>query len=409
MDTLGFAALTPTYGCRAAAWRTCSREGDWVKGGARRKAEKGGPVTGRGYALWQSLWDEPAGSARRRFAIGLLSPLEALYETLRRRDQAKRLRRRRSLPGCVISVGNITLGGTGKTPAVLWIARTLHKAGFSVAVLSRGYGRRGSGVEKVRLDGPLHKNAERYGDEPVLLARRLPWAAVWVGADRRDAGMRAVAHDRPDVFVLDDGFQHVQLHRDLDLVLLDAARPTGNGRLLPAGPLREPPQALERAHAAIFVGDTENPSTAAESLRQGPLLGKPVFQARPVIGGFFQAAQADFPVPQEDLSRAPCIAVAGIARPQRFFSALEAMGVACLRRCAFPDHHRWTPKDERGLLRVVQETGARWIVTTEKDAVRLPPSLAKRAVYAAMDLDFGPDADRFRDVLLHAVRWWRRS
>jgi len=305
-----------------------------------------------------------------------------------------------------MSVGNITVGGTGKTPAVLWIARTLHEAGLSVAVLSRGYGRRGTGVEKVRLQGPLHESAVRYGDEPVLLARRLPWAAVWVGADRYEAGLGAVAHDQPDVFVLDDGFQHVQLHRDLDLVLLDAAHPTGNGRLLPAGPLREPLQALERAHAAIFVESPEKPPLRADSLRQGPLFGKPVFQARPIIAGFFPAAALSGP--QQDFAQDPCIAVAGIARPERFFSALEALGVPCLRRFAFPDHHRWTPKDERKLLQALQETGARWIVTTEKDAVRLPPPLAKRSLYAVMDLDFGSDADRFRDVVLHAVRSWSR-
>lgn len=383
-------------------------------------------MTGRGHALWPSLWEEPVGSARGRLAAGFLSPLEALYRALLRCNQTRRLRRRRRLPCGVISVGNITVGGTGKTPAVLWIARTLHQAGLSAAVLSRGYGRRGSGVERVRLQGPLHKNAERYGDEPVLLARRLPWTVVWIGEDRWEAGMRAVVHDRPDVFVLDDGFQHVQLHRDLDLVLLDAARPTGNGRLLPAGPLREPPESLKRAHAAIFVENGVRSASGVDSLRQGPLSGKPVFHARPRIGGFFQATTASsgaeaapaakaalaqerfFAGPGKELFRDPCIAVSGIARPERFFSALDALGVPCLRRFAFPDHHRWTPKDERRLLEALGETGARWIVTTEKDAVRLPPKLAQRAVYAAMDLDFGSDTDRFRDFLLRAAGSWGR-
>ncbi|MEJ5364089.1 MAG: tetraacyldisaccharide 4'-kinase [Desulfosoma sp.] len=360
------------------------------------------------------------GSLRGRLAAGFLAPLEALYKGLLRCDQARRLRRRQRLPRCVISVGNITVGGTGKTPAVLWIARTLYQAGFSTAVLTRGYGRRGRGAEKVRLEGPLHKSAERYGDEPVLLARRLPWTSVWVGADRWKAGMRAVVHDGPDVFVLDDGFQHVQLHRDLDLLVLDAARPTGNGRLLPAGPLREPPESLTRAHAAIFVGNAQSSASGADILRQGPLLGKPVFHARPVLGGFFHAAasppgaaappfgQAFIPGPPEDLFRGPCIAVSGIARPERFFWALDALGIPCLRRFAFADHHRWTPRDEQGLLQALGKTGARWIVTTEKDAVRLPPKLAQRAVYAALDLDFGSDSDRFRDFLVQAVRSWGR-
>lgn len=364
-------------------------------------------MTGFRHAWTHALWYEPAETAPRRLVLGLLAPLEALYRVFLRRDQAKRLRRRRKLPRCVISVGNLTVGGTGKTPTVLWIARTLHQAGYTAAVLTRGYGRRGSGAEKVRLNGPIHEAAAQYGDEPVLLARHLSWASVWVGSERFATGRRAVAEDRPDVLLLDDGFQHLQVHRDLDVVLLDAARPWGNGRLLPAGPLREPPDRLVRAHAVILAGNpTSSPSTGFERLRDGPLRGKPVFHARPVIRGFFRAETPAPVEPIESIFQDPCIALAGIARPERFFSALETLGVPCVRRVAFPDHHRWTPGDERGLLDILRSTGARWIVTTEKDAVRMPPPLASRAVYAAMDLDFGPDAEGFREFILQAVRSW---
>lgn len=354
---------------------------------------------------WESLWYEPAGSVDGHLVHAFWAPLEALYRALLRRDQARRLRRRRTLPRCVISVGNITVGGTGKTPTVLWIARALREEGLSVAVLSRGYGRRGSGVEKVRLQGPIHEAAARYGDEPVLIARRLPGASVWVGASRREAGLRAVAEDRPDVLLLDDGFQHLQLHRDLDLVLLDGARPFGNGRLLPAGPLREPVDHLARAHALILVGEPKAlPPKGFERLTDCVLRDQPVFHARPVIRGFFRADPTGLSETSENLFQAPCIAAAGIARPDRFFSAVESFGVACVRRFAFPDHHRWSPGDVRFLLHTLRSTGARWILTTEKDAVRMPPLLAERAVYAAMDLDFGPDAEGFRQTVLQAVR-----
>ncbi len=371
------------------------------------KPKTGETVRNRGHFLWELLWYDPAGSLGRCLVHAFLAPLEALYRVVLRRDQARRLRRRQALPRCVISVGNITVGGTGKTPTVLWIARALHEAGRTVAVLSRGYGRRGSGVEKVRLQGPIHEAAARYGDEPVLIARRLARASVWVGAGRWEAGGRAVAEDRPDVLLLDDGFQHLQLHRDLDLVLLDAARPFGNGRLLPAGPLREPPDHLARAHAVILVGEARAcPPPGFERLKDKVLRGKPVFHARPVIRGFFRADPTGLSEPLGNLFQAPCIAAAGIARPDRFFSALETLGIPCVRRLAFPDHHRWTPEDERALLDTLRSVGARWIVTTEKDAVRMPPSVAARAVYAAMDLDFGPDPDGFREFILHAVRSW---
>lgn len=363
-------------------------------------------MTGPWDAWWHTLCYQPTGTAQRKLFSNLLAPLERLYGVLLRHDQAKRLRRRRRLPRCVVSVGNITVGGTGKTPAVLWIARTLHEAGLRAAVLSRGYGRAGSGVEKVSLQGPLYEAARRFGDEPVLLARNLPWAPVWVGTNRWEAGRRAVAEDRPDVLLLDDGFQHLQIYRDLDLVLLDAACPVGNGRLLPAGPLREPAHHLGRAHGVIFVGEKRKSPERLEHLPKGLLCGKPVFHARPVLGGFFQADTRTHLRSSENMPRDPCIAVAGIARPERFFSVVEALGMACRERLAFADHHGWTSKDVGRILRTLRASGARWIVTTEKDAVRMPPPLAKRAVYVAMGLDFGDDAKRLREVIFQTVRSW---
>lgn len=363
-------------------------------------------MTGPWDAWCHTLWYQSAETAQRRLFGNLLAPLERLYGVLLGRDQAKRLRRRRRLPRCVVSVGNITVGGTGKTPTVLWIARTLHEAGLRSAVLSRGYGRAGSGVEKVSLHGPLDESARRFGDEPVLLARNLPWASVWVGTNRWEAGRRAIAEDRPDVLVLDDGFQHLQIHRDLDLVLLDAACPLGNGRLLPAGPLREPPHHLDRAHGVIIVGEKGKSPEPLEHPLPELLWEKPVFRARPVMGGFFRADTGTPLGWPENMLKDPCIAVAGIARPERFFSAVDALGVPCRERLAFSDHHGWTPSDVRRILHTMRATGARWIVTTEKDAVRMPPPLAKRAVYVAMGLDFGADAERLREILLEAVRSW---
>jgi tetraacyldisaccharide 4'-kinase len=154
----------------------------------------------------------------------------------------------------VISVGNITLGGTGKTPAVIQIAKVLQGLGKRVAVISRGYGRKNEDEVLVVSDGRNVKTDPRlFGDEPVLIASSLPGAAVIVGADRYRAGQAALDQFRPDVLILDDGYQHVRLKRDLNIVLIDAADPFGSGRLFPAGILREPLQELARADVVLIT------------------------------------------------------------------------------------------------------------------------------------------------------------
>lgn len=305
------------------------------------------------------------------------------------------------LPCRVISVGNIAVGGTGKTPTVLWLARRFMKNGVSVAIVSRGYGRADSGVAHVTLHGSTQEAARRFGDEPVLLARRLSQVPVWVGADRFQAALQALAQHHPDVVLLDDGFQHRQLHRDLDIVVLDAACPLGNGRLLPAGPLREPPAHLSRAHALVFVGKAHDAVACRKVVEASGFHEKPCFRAVPILGGFFKAKTAE-EVPFQDIVEHPCVVVAGIARPERFFSAVRAMRIPCARTVAFSDHHRWSALEMRSLLASLRVTKARWILTTEKDAVRLPGPLAERAVFIRMDLDFGADSKRFEEFVMTA-------
>ncbi|MEJ5348579.1 MAG: tetraacyldisaccharide 4'-kinase [Desulfosoma sp.] len=424
------------------------------------------------HRVFEWLWYGTTDDLGRRIAARLLRPLEKLYLAGLRFDQTARRRQCQSLPCPVVSIGNLTVGGTGKTPAVLWIARHLAHRGLTVTILSRGYGRSGSETVKVQLDAPTHELAGRYGDEPVLLARTLPHVSVWVGSDRAKSGSHAVDHDHPDIIVLDDGFQHLQLHRDLDFVLLDAARPLGNGKLLPAGPLREPPEHLVRAHAIVLVGETRNERQAVNLIRGYVSAEIPIFRARLEPEGFYHAAtmeplgiaacptskagddfigSKDFrpamyaggtpelpgtgslsdtvpgkkPLSRELLSERathgegfdgkcasfkneparlkvleePCLAVAGIARPERFFNMLRHLGITCRASMAFPDHHRWTLEDVRALRRKLQTTGARWVVTTEKDAVRMPPALAERALFLRIRMDFGSDTEPLVRIL----------
>lgn len=276
------------------------------------------------------------------------------------------------LPCAVVSVGNLTVGGTGKTPAVEMIARWLADEGRRVAIVSRGYGRRPSApVELVSDGGAPRLSAERAGDEPLLLARRLPGVAVVVGADRLAAGRWAVANLRPDVVLLDDGFQQRRLLKDVEIVCLDARAPWGPGGLFPRGTLREPPSALVRSHLVIV--------TRADPRRNLAGLIAEIHQhAGPVPCLLTDYAVEDF----EDLgsgARASVgalrgrsvLAFAGIAAPERLGDTLVSQGAIVRDIVAFPDHHRYEARDLEAVRRRARAFGASVLVTTEKDAVRL--------------------------------------
>ena len=268
----------------------------------------------------------------------------------------------------VISVGNITVGGTGKTPLVAWLATRLREAGMLPAVVSRGYaGRAGRGPLVVSDGrGPL-VGPDWSGDEPFLLARMLPGVPVVVGADRPAAARRA-RDMGAEVVLLDDGFQHRRLRRDLDLVLLDAGSPIGNGHLLPAGILREPPSSLARADAVVVTRCApEGPPHALIDFVRRHRPGAPVIGATHRRDGWVDARGAAACAPDR------AVAFCGIAVPEGFHADLRAEGVEILSGRSFPDHHRYAEHDLRALAELARRAGAT-LVTTEKDIVRLPPA-----------------------------------
>lgn len=269
-----------------------------------------------------------------------------------------------------VSVGNLTVGGTGKTEAVALIAAWLAEKGQRPAVLSRGYGRRSR--ERVlvvsRGQGPV-VDVSTAGDEPYLLAQRLPGVAVVVGADRAATARKARELGCKSV-VLDDGFQRRdQIHRDADLVLLDAADPFGGNELLPAGRLREPKAALREAGALLLTRcDQQDPAALLADLRRW-LPGKPVWQSRHAPSRLRDLATGA-EAPLERLSNARVLAVSGIARPGAFVKTLERLHAEVTGHFAFRDHHWFGPADCRRLLAHATALQSR-IVTTAKDAVRL--------------------------------------
>jgi len=251
----------------------------------------------------------------------------------------------------VISVGNLTVGGTGKTPLVILLAERFRDEGFRPVVLSRGYKRKSAGIIVVSTGSGPAVPWDVAGDEPFLIAKRAAGVSVVVGADRYAAGLLAEQQGLGNLFILDDGFQHRRLFRDVDLVTIDPVEWIAGERLFPYGRWREPKEALVRAHAAI-VQESQAPVSE---------LPIPAFAIRTVIDGIYKGSE---PVPVQTLRNRAITAFAGIAKPDRFFNALESTGVSLTRRVRFPDHHSYSERDLNNLPGEVH-------ITTEKDAVRL--------------------------------------
>lgn len=282
------------------------------------------------------------------------------------------LRKPRRLPHPVISVGNLTVGGTGKTPMTEFLARWLLQQGRRPIILSRGYG--GSAershlfvtVGTRTLCSPLE-----CGDEAWLLASRLENVPIVVGKDRYGSGRLLDRTFPGQIFLLDDGFQHLQLERDLNLLLLDAEDPFGGNQLVPAGRLREPLTGMRRADAVLITRASDSDSFLR--LRREVQLLAPRCPVFPVS---FQVAEPHrFSAPEAKLPersrREGVVAFAGIARPEQFFRDLEGLGVALKDRLPFRDHHFFLQDEVDEIFRRCDELGAQFAVTTEKDAVRL--------------------------------------
>jgi len=274
------------------------------------------------------------------------------------------------LPCCVISIGNLTLGGTGKTPVVELVAGLLQREGRRAGVLSRGYGGRSQSAVTIVSDGQrCLVPPEVAGDEPVLLAEHLVGLPVVVGKDRYAAGMLAIERFGVEVMILDDGFQHVQLARDLNVLLLDAGRPLGNGRLFPRGDLRERPTGMARADTIVFTRwDGEPwPSHAVLNLVQ-PELQLFCSQTVPID---LRALIDGNCLPLTSLKGRRILAFCGIGTPEHFRQTLQGLEAEIVAFAVFPDHHPYTRQEIEHLVQMTDRHGAEIMVTTEKDGVRL--------------------------------------
>lgn len=279
---------------------------------------------------------------------------------------------RASVP--VISVGNLAVGGTGKTPVAAFLCARLLERGHRPALLSRGHGRSSREPLRVSPDTPV----QLCGDEPLLLARRIPALAVWVGPDRV-ALARLAVEQGADVLVLDDGLQHHRLARDLDLVVLDAQNPVGNGRFLPRGPLREDGAAFDRIGARGLVWLTRAGSGRSPAL--APLLAR---ARRAGLPGVLESTLV--PAADASWSGQRVLLLTGIARPGRVLDTLTALGAQVAEVANFPDHHAFTPRELAVVQARARQAGVARIATTEKDFVRLPPAPPESSAIAIAPL-----------------------
>jgi len=321
--------------------------------------------------LWQKLCHVP---------LVLLSQI--YLAVIRCRQMAYRLGLRpvAKLPCRVICVGNLTVGGTGKTPTVELVCRTLQHIGEQVGIISRGYGRHTFPASQKSSDVLVVSDGRRVcapvqaaGDEPMMLARRLSGVPVVVGKSRLRAGQEALRRFSLKTLVLDDGFQHLHLARDVNILVLDGRKPFGNGHCLPAGSLREPPQALMRADL-ILVTRT---STQEDRQRVEREIRRYNSKAPVIFGNHkprdLMSLQTDQTLPLSTLAGKSVVALCGIADPGAFLATLRSLSAEIAEAIAFADHHWYSAAELRQASKRVLATKSWGLVTTEKDAVRMQP------------------------------------
>jgi len=336
------------------------------------------------------------------FAAGLRAGL-----ALRRAAYRYGLFPRHHLNRPVVSVGNLTVGGTGKTPLVMYIAERLLERGWTPSILSRGYGRRRGGLIAIAPQSHRRADSREVGDEPALLAAALPEVPMVVGANRYYAGRLAEERFPVDVHLLDDGFQHWGLERNVDVVVIDVTQPLARSSLLPAGRFREPASALERADVVVLTrAELADPTGHREIVVRLNRRAK-VFESTLCLRSLIDA-QSGSPIAPDAMRGRRALAFCGIGNPRAFFADLRKWGFELVREVVYGDHHRYGRGELHRLAGRARGAGAEMLLTTEKDLANFPPTwkmeLPVIACVARLEIQ---DADAFEEALisrLHSVR-----
>ncbi|HBF38784.1 MAG TPA: tetraacyldisaccharide 4'-kinase [Firmicutes bacterium] len=332
--------------------------------------------------LMRVINGEESGLGARLILIGL-SGLELIYWMLSRFQFW--ITRRHGLPVPVVSVGNITAGGTGKTPTVIWLVKFLKAAGFHPAILTRGYG--GTYEKEGFIFSHLNVenlSAAQTGDEPFLLAKLLPDTLIAVGRERYQNAVKVLALDSTvDLFVLDDGFQHWKLARDLDIVLIDGSKPFSNRHLLPRGFLREPLSSLKRAGIILLtrtvkLSESDKNNLISELMTIHPqafisTIAEETSELIPLTGFATGDYESRVILAVDFLKGRKVSAITGIGNPRQFLASLENMGAEVGYFKAYPDHYHWEEAEITDLFKGLAESGFKELIITAKDGVKLEP------------------------------------
>jgi tetraacyldisaccharide 4'-kinase len=342
-------------------------------------------------------------SSVSEFVLYLFSVVYGIVVRIRACLYENGIARSKRLPCKVVSIGNVTLGGTGKTPLTLYVAELLKRSGYKVVVISRGYGGRSEKSGGILSDGnAIFMDAEQGGDEPCLMATSLRGIPVIVGANRHMAGEKAMRSFGPDVLLLDDAFQHIQLQRDLDICLCDARKPFGNRHLVPRGRLREPVSHLRRAHAIVLTrySMSEKMPEADRVTIEKYAPGRPVFRCSHMPAGLKNPATGKTHGAGTVTGR-KVVAFSGIAENDDFAAMLCGIGADIAGFMSFADHHPYSETDVKEILQTAKDLNVDYIVTTEKDYVRIGKRMATSfpTLVFMISISFGEDADAFESFI----------
>jgi tetraacyldisaccharide 4'-kinase len=334
---------------------------------------------------------------------------------LRRLFYKKNILTSKRLPCPIISIGNITLGGTGKTPMTIYLVQVLKQLGYNVAVISRGYKGRAEKIGGIVSDGKvLLMTPEMSGDEPYMMAKKMRGVPVIVGKNRFKAGRLAISKFDPDVIVLDDGFQHLTLQRDLDIVLLDYHKPFGNRHLLPRGVMREPVSALLCADIIILTKtDTVNNNETSSFLRKLRSFErrKPVYRSfhHPFVSKIINREKKIFKKNMQEAvgQNSDCIkgrnvfAFSGLADNHNFLRTLKSLKCNVSGFMEFPDHHPYSERDLDEILSAAKRSMSECLITTEKDYVRIVHKIdwPHDLFVIGIEIDFGAEKERFNSFI----------
>jgi tetraacyldisaccharide 4'-kinase len=354
---------------------------------------------------WSALHEK----RERNLTTFLLSPLSFLYGlaiTLRLLAYKRGLLKSKSLPAFVVSIGNLTAGGTGKTPFVAMIAKWAVTNGFRTAILSRGYKGKKSGEALVVSDGhTILATVDEAGDEPILLAKKFPSIPVLVSKNRYRIGALALRLFNSDLLLLDDGYQHLSLHRDLNILLLDSKRRFGNRSLLPLGPLREPLEQMARADLIVISRCTKmHPGDELAVFLRKHFPGKLIFQSShlpdQVIFPFIGKAY-----PPAILSGKNVVAFAGLANPDDFLEMVVGLGAHVTHFSAFSDHHTFNKEEIDEFLSWNAKPDVDFLLTTEKDLVRINGMIDDKLNLAVLTIKIGilSESNTFFDIIKNGV------